>query len=51
MHGYDIINYYSINEYFGTSEDLTSLINSAHKKGMKIIFDFVPNHTSDAHPL
>ena len=50
MHGYDTINYYSINECFGTSEDLTSLINSAHKKGMKIIFDFVPNHTSDAHP-
>lgn len=50
MHGYDTINYYSINEYFGTSEDLTSLINSAHQKGMKIIFDFVPNHTSDAHP-
>ena len=50
MHGYDTMNYYSLNSYFGTEEDLISLINSAHEKGMKIIFDFVPNHTSDAHP-
>ena len=50
MHGYDTFNYYSLNSYFGTEEDLVSLINAVHQKGMKIIFDFVPNHTSDAHP-
>ena len=50
MHGYDTINYYAINECFGKEEDLISLINAAHQKGMKIIFDFVPNHTSDGHP-
>ena len=50
MHGYDTINYYSINEFFGKPEDLESLITEVHKRGMKIIFDFVPNHTSDAHP-
>ena len=50
MHGYDTINYYAINECFGQEEDLISLINAAHQKRMKIIFDFVPNHTSDGHP-
>ena len=50
MHGYDTINYYGINEFFGKEEDLISLINAAHQKGIKIIFDFVPNHTSDGHP-
>ena len=50
MHGYDTINYYAINECFGKEEDLISLINAVHQKGMKIIFDFVPNHTSDGHP-
>lgn len=50
MHGYDTVNYYQINEYFGDEKDLDSLINAVHSKGMKIIFDFVPNHTSDAHP-
>ncbi len=50
MHGYDTINYYSLNECFGSSEDLKELIDAVHQKGMKIIFDFVPNHTSDAHP-
>ena len=40
MHGYDTINYYSLNSYFGTEEDLVSLINAVHQKGMKIIFDF-----------
>ena len=50
MHGYDTINYYAINECFGDESDLISLINAAHQKGMKIIFDFVPNHTSDGHP-
>lgn len=50
MHGYDTINYYEINHFFGSEQDLESLINQVHSRGMKIIFDFVPNHTSDAHP-
>ena len=49
MHGYDTIDYYALNSCFGDEEDLISLINAAHQKGMKIIFDFVPNHTSDGH--
>lgn len=45
MHGYDVKDYYAVNDYFGTEDDLISLINSCHDKGIKIIFDFVPNHT------
>ncbi len=45
MHGYDVKDYYAVNSYFGTEEDLVSLINACHEKNIKIIFDFVPNHT------
>lgn len=50
MHGYDTTDYYSVNSYFGTEEDLISLINEIHSRGMKIIFDYVPNHTSLNNP-
>lgn len=50
MHGYDTTDYYSINVKFGDEDDLISLINAVHTRGMQIIFDFVPNHTSYEHP-
>ena len=50
MHGYDTTDYYAINDRFGTREDLARLIDATHARGMRIIFDFVPNHTSTAHP-
>ena len=50
MHGYDTINYYKVNSKFGTENELISLINAVHQRGMQIIFDFVPNHTSSNHP-
>ena len=49
MHGYDTTDYYAVNSYFGTESDLTSLIEACHDRGIKIIFDFVPNHTSKNH--
>ena len=45
MHGYDVKDYYAVNSCFGTEDDLISLINACHEKDIKIIFDFVPNHT------
>lgn len=45
MHGYDVKDYYAVNSCFGTEDDLISLINACHEKNIKIIFDFVPNHT------
>jgi alpha-glucosidase len=48
--GYDISDYTSIDPLFGTMADFDALIKSAHDHGLKVILDFVPNHTSDQHP-
>lgn len=45
-HGYDVTDYYKINEDFGTIEDYQELMYKAHKKGMKVLMDLVINHTS-----
>lgn len=50
MHGYDTIDYYNVNSTFGTNEDLEQLLVEAHKRGIRIIFDYVSNHVSDKHP-
>ncbi len=49
MHGYDPTDYYSINSYFGNDSDLNELLSEAHKRGIKVIFDWVPNHISVKH--
>jgi oligo-1,6-glucosidase len=48
--GYDVRNFKGINPIFGTLEHLKAIIDKAHKLDMKVIFDFVLNHTSDEHP-
>jgi alpha-glucosidase len=48
--GYDISNYTNIDQVYGTLEDFDELVREVHGKDMKIIMDFVPNHTSDLHP-
>jgi cyclomaltodextrinase / maltogenic alpha-amylase / neopullulanase len=45
-HKYDISDYTSIDEQFGTNEDFKDLVNEAHKKDMKIVLDAVFNHCS-----
>lgn len=49
MHGYDVKDYYAVNDCFGTEGDLISLIDACHEKEIKIIFDFVPNHTGSGN--
>ncbi|MBR2066821.1 MAG: glycosylase, partial [Solobacterium sp.] len=48
--GYDICDYYQVDKRFGTNEDLIHLFQEAHKRGMHILLDLVPGHTSDKHP-
>lgn len=48
--GYDISNYTGIAPEYGTMDDALQLIGETHRRGMKIVFDMVMNHTSDQHP-
>lgn len=48
--GYDISDYCDIDPLFGTLEDADRLIERAHARGLRVLLDFVPNHTSDQHP-
>ena len=48
--GYDISDYRGIDPLFGAMADFDVLIDAAHRCGLKLILDLVPNHTSDQHP-
>jgi alpha-glucosidase len=48
--GYDVADYVGIHPMFGTMADFDRLLAETHRRGMKLILDLVPNHTSDEHP-
>jgi alpha-glucosidase len=48
--GYDICDYTGIDPLFGKMADFDALLAAVHRQGLKLILDFVPNHTSDQHP-
>jgi glycosidase len=49
-HGYDTVDYYTVDPVYGTREDLQELLEACHARGIRVILDLVLNHTSSRHP-
>ena len=48
--GYAVTDHFGLRDAFGTEQDLRELIAAADARGLRVIMDFVPNHTSEQHP-
>lgn len=49
-HGYDVADYKAIHPDYGTMEDFKAFLEAAHERGIRVIIDYVMNHTSSEHP-
>src|SRR5215210_8193266 len=48
--GYDVSDHCDVHPIFGTLADIDALIAGCHERSLRLILDYVPNHTSDRHP-
>jgi alpha-glucosidase len=49
-YGYDVADHCDVDPLFGDLDDARDLVREAHEHGLRVVVDFVPNHTSDQHP-
>jgi cyclomaltodextrinase / maltogenic alpha-amylase / neopullulanase len=49
-YGYSVIDYFELRDNFGSQEDFKAMVQAAHERGIRVLMDFVPNHTSNEHP-
>ena len=49
-HGYDVTDYQAVNPDYGTLQDFQDMLAACHERGIRVIIDFVVNHTSSEHP-
>ena len=47
--GYDVSDHYSVHPMYGNLDDFRVLVSEAHHRGLKIVVELIPNHTSDQH--
>ena len=50
-HGYDVTNYYAVDPDYGSNEDFKQFVAEAHRRGIRVLFDLVLNHSSSEHPF
>jgi alpha-glucosidase len=48
-HGYDVADYCAVDPTYGSLQDVDDLLTEAHRLGLRVVLDLVPNHTSDQH--
>jgi alpha-glucosidase len=48
--GYDVSDYTDVDPLFGSLADFDALLAASHDRGIRVLVDYVPNHTSDQHP-
>lgn len=49
--GYEVLDYTDIRSDYGTKAEFKALVEAAHERGMRVLLDIVPNHTSEQHPF